>query len=105
MMEVTKLSDNAVALWCGFFLLGQKATLTFGGDHAAMEITPEARAALDELILVDAVKPSEPTDSWPGREYYRGTNVDLRPELKRRGFNPITGPFPELVSFRKKESV
>ena len=95
------LSDNALRLWAGYFL-NPKSTLRFGGEGAEMEITPEARAALDELLAVGAVRPVEPDSVWPGREHYGSGEVLLHEELKAR---PRLHPFvdrTEFVSFRKK---
>ena len=96
------LSDNAMRLWAAHFLT-KGNTLSFGGDHAKMEITPDARDALNELLIVGAAKPIPPTDSWPNREYYGTGEVDLRRELERR---PHLNPFTDevrFVTFRKKD--
>ncbi len=88
-------------MWMAYFL-NPKSTLRFGGDHAEMEITPEAREALNELIEVGAVQTVEPDDQWPGREHYGGTEVNLGEELQRR---PHLNPFEDkerFVTFRKK---
>ena len=95
------LSDNAIRLWLAHFL-GPRNTLRFGGDFAQMEITPEGRDALDELIAADAVRPIEPDDSHPNREHYGSGPVDLRDELKAR---PHLNPFADagsFVTFRRK---
>lgn len=97
------LSDEALILWFSFFL-SPKSTLRFGGDGAKMEITPEARAALDELITFGAVQTVEPDDQIPNREHYGGTDVDLREEFASRPhLNPFTGDDrANFVTFRKK---
>jgi hypothetical protein len=103
MSDLSKLSDNAIQLWMAFFL-NPKSTLSFGGDQSVMEITPEARAALDELLNVGAAEPREPDDQWPGREYYKGGPTDLHDEIRRR---PYLNPFSvteSLMMFRAKES-
>ena len=85
-----KLSDDALVF--GFAYLNHPGcTLAFGGDHAEKEITPRARAALDELLDAGAVIASEATDQWPNREYYRG-NVPIGPLMKDRGLNPLDDP-------------
>lgn len=102
MIDTSQLSDDAMQVWMAFFL-NPKSTLRFGGDHAEMEITPEARLALDELITIGAVKPVESDDQWPGREHYGSGNVSLRKELQKR---PHLYPFTReesIVVFRKKE--
>jgi hypothetical protein len=94
------LSDNAMRFWLACFM-NPKSTLSFGGDHAEMAITPEARAALDELLAAGAVKPIPPTDQWPGREYYGAGSLDLRPELRSR---PHLNPFEDtdrMILFAK----
>lgn len=101
MSNSSKLSDNAIRFWMAYFF-SPKSTLSFGGDHAEMEITPMAREALNELLEFGAVKPIPPTDGWPGREYYGATTVDLRQELKDRPhLNPFKDEAP-FVTFRKK---
>jgi len=103
MTDVSTLSDNAIMLWQSFFS-NPHSTLTFGGDYAEYEITPEARAALDELMAVRAVVPREPDDQWPNRESYKVGDLDLREEVKSRPhLNPFATPRPnDLVLFRKK---
>lgn len=94
------LSDNALRFWMACFL-NPKSTLAFGGDHAQMAITPDARGALDELLAVGAVKPIPPTDQWPGREYFGSGGLDLRSELRSR---PHINPFEDtdkMVLFSK----
>lgn len=87
MSDTLDLSDDALVF--GFsYLSSPKATLAFGGDHAEMEITPRARAALDELLAAGAVEKAEPWDQWPGREYYRG-KVAIGPLMKGRNLNPF----------------
>lgn len=82
-----KLSDDALVF--GFSYLNHSGcTLSFGGDNASKQITPRARAALEELLANGVVEVAEPTDSWPGREYYRG-KVAIGPMMKRRGLNPF----------------
>ena len=87
------LSDTALLLWIGFFR-GTGSTLSFGGDHAEMAITPVARGALNELLAIGAVQPIPPTDSLPGREYYGSCGMDLGSECRNR---------PHLNPFRDKE--
>lgn len=97
-----QLTDNAMRLWMAHFF-NPKSTLRFGGEGAQMEITQEARSALNELLEAGAVKPVEPDDQWPGREHYGGTDVDLRQELEQR---PHLNPFKDtrrLVTFRRKD--
>jgi len=100
-MTISDLSDNALRFWLGYFM-NPSSTLSFGGDHAETEITPEAREALDELLEVGAAKPIPPTDGWPDREYYGGTELDLRSEMKAREINPFDDD-GSFVTFRKKK--
>ena len=105
-MQIEDLSDNALKFWLCFFR-GPRDTLRFGGDHAKMEITPTAREALDQLLSVGAAKPVEPNDSWPRREHYGSTGIDLREvALARHGGDPEKASAwlykGEFVMFRKK---
>ena len=68
------LSDDACVIGFSHFPSAQ-STLSFGGDHAKMEITPRARAALDELISCGFVTACEPLDGWSNREHYRGVKT------------------------------
>lgn len=95
------LSDNALRLYLAHFW-GAKNTLRFGGDFAKMEITPEGRAALDELIAANAVVAIDPDDSHPNREHYGSGPVKLHDEVRNR---PHLNPFSDtktLVTFRRK---
>lgn len=69
------LSTDALIFGLGY-LNGPKAKLSFGGEGAKMEITPRARAALNELLAAGYAEVTAPDDQIPGREHYRGTNVD-----------------------------
>lgn len=102
-MEAKDLSDRALIMWFSFFL-NPKSTLRFGGDGAKMEITPEARAALDQLIAFGAVKTVKPDDQIPNREHYGSTGMDLRREyLNREHLNPFTGDDrANFVTFQRK---
>lgn len=87
MSDTINLSDDALVF--GYAYLNHAGcTLAFGGDHAEKEITPRARAALDELLAAGAVEKAEPWDQWPGREYYRG-KVAIGPMMKDRNLNPF----------------
>jgi hypothetical protein len=87
MSDTINLSDDALVF--GFAYLGNSgSTLAFGGDHAKKEITPRARAALNELLAAGVVETAEPWDQWPGREYYRG-KVAIGPLMKGRNLNPF----------------
>lgn len=87
MSETLDLSDDALVF--GFAYLSRPgATLSFGGDHAQKEITPRARAALDELLAAGVVEAAEPWDQWPGREYYRGKE-HIGPLMRDRNLNPF----------------
>jgi hypothetical protein len=68
---MTDLSDDACVIGFAHFP-SVNSTLSFGGDHAEMEITPRARAALYELISKGFVVACEPLDGYPNRENYRG---------------------------------
>ena len=71
---MTTLSKDALIFGLGF-LNGAKATLAFGGEGTQNTITTRARAALNELIASGHAEPTDPTDSIPGREFYRGTAI------------------------------
>lgn len=102
-MQIPDLSDDGLRFWGAYFLTSRN-TLRFGGDHAEMEITTQAHAALDELLEVGAVKTIPADDQWPGREYYGATTIDLRDEVKKRGGkNPFEWMMEDgFVSFKKK---
>lgn len=72
-----------------------------------MEITPEARLALNELLEIGAVVPIPPLDQWPGREYYGSGETDLLDEMRNREhlnpFNPGSDA-TNFILFRKKEN-
>lgn len=100
-MNREDLSDDAIRLWISFFRT-RESTLRFGGDHAAMEITPRAREALDQLIDIGAVQTIPADDQHPNREHYGGTEMELFREVgKRSHLNPFQDK-EEFVSFRKK---
>ena len=105
-MQPQDLSDDALRLWACYFLTPGN-TLRFGGDHAEMTITPEAREALEELRKAGAVQPIPADDQCPGREHYGATGLDLRSVCIERGggtpeqaFKWLTGT--EFVTFHKK---
>ena len=103
-MTMTDLSDDACVIGFAHFP-SPKSTLSFGGDHAEMEITPRARAALDELILKGFVAACEPLDGYTNREYYRGVNsvqhiIKDRPHL--HPFGPNAAENLGWSTFRKK---
>lgn len=107
-MRIEDVSDNAIKLWSCYFLTPGN-TLRFGGDHAEMEITPMARAALDELLAAGAVEPVQPDNQWPGREHYGATEMDLRPVAVERGGGTSESAFKwlmekEFITFTKKQS-
>jgi len=77
---MSDLTDTALRVWAAHFLTPGN-TLTFGGDGAEMEITPEARAGLDELVAHGAVKRAAADCQVHGREKYQATEVDLRDEI------------------------
>lgn len=84
------ISNKAILFWISFFPTA-KSTLSFGGEGSENEITPEARDALNELIEHGYAQASEPTCSTPGREYYRGTELDLTGLWKERsGGDPFS---------------
>lgn len=85
------LSHNALIFGLGY-LRGTGCTLSFGGDGAKMAITPEGRAALDELIAAGYAATTEPTDQIPNREHYRGTNKTphIGQLAQEAGINPFT---------------
>lgn len=79
MLSVRTLSDDALTF--GFAHFGAVgSTLSFGGDYANMEITPRARAALNELLDAGFVVANEPQDQWPNREDYIAVK-SVAPEL------------------------
>jgi hypothetical protein len=85
-----RLSDDACVIGFGHFP-SPKSTLSFGGDHAKMEITPRARAALNELIEHGFVAACAPLDSYPNREHYRGVKTVHLLMKDRPHLNPF-GP-------------
>lgn len=99
-----RLSDDALVF--GFsYLNGPKRTLSFGGENAAMEITPRARAALNELLAAGVVEKAEPWEQWSGREYYRG-KMHIGPMMAERNLNPFNdadGRFT-WTTFTKKQA-
>ena len=77
------------AIIFGFaYLNGPKATLSFGGQGAKMEITPRARAALNCLISNGFAEAAPPSDQIEGREHYRGLQA-LGPEVKAAQVDPF----------------
>ncbi len=105
-MQPQDLSDNALRLWSAYFLTPGN-TLRFGGDHAEMAITPEAREALEELLAAGAAQLIPADDQWPGREHYGATDLDLRAICIERGGGTSELAFKwltetEFVTFRKK---
>ncbi|MEM6932652.1 MAG: hypothetical protein AAF526_03610 [Pseudomonadota bacterium] len=97
-----RLSDDALRLcFCHFFSPG--SALRFGASHAAIAITPRARAALDELLQASAVKPTEPDGPLPGREHYEATDLCLRKEFQEgTGGNVFNWIGEEFVTFEWK---
>jgi hypothetical protein len=85
------LSSDAMIFGLGN-LRSHKSTLRFGGDGAEMEITPRARAALDELLAGGYAEKTDPDDSIPNREHYRGTNINppLVQVAKTSGLDPFS---------------
>jgi hypothetical protein len=69
------LSNDAIIFGIGY-LNGPKARLSFGGQGATMMITARASKALAELLVNGYAAETEPTDSIPGREFYKGTMKD-----------------------------
>lgn len=69
---MTELSNDAIIFGIGF-TCDENLRLSFGGEGSEMEITPRARAALDELIAAKYATIDEADTSIVGREYYRGT--------------------------------
>lgn len=85
------LSNDALIFGMGF-LNGPKATLRFGGDGATKEISPRARAALDELLAAGYCEVTTANDSIENREHYRGKLVDgtgLGVIAQKQGFDPF----------------
>lgn len=97
-----EISDDALRFWGSFFRRPGN-TLRFGGVDAKMGITPAARTALNELILVGAVEPTEPDDQIINREHYIATDLDLVDEIKyRAGDDPFTWlADAEFVAFER----
>lgn len=81
-MTASDLSDRALRLWLACFSCG--ATLRFGGDGAASQLTQPSRAALNELLEVGAVDPIDADCSRPNREHYGAGRVDLRHHVQVR---------------------
>lgn len=63
------ITDDAVAVLLGFFVLGPKSKLSYGGDWAEMEPTPNMAAAIDELVRVNLL---DRTTDERGRITLRG---------------------------------
>jgi len=99
------LSDDAYVIGLGHFPT-PKSTLSFGGDHAEMEITPRARAALQELVDGGFVVSCEPLDGYPNRENYRCAKSVLPFPKDRPHLNPF-GPDAEKImgwtTFKRNE--
>lgn len=106
MSDPKSLSDHALLVWFGYFLT-PKHTLSFGGEAAEMAITPECRAALNELVEFGAVRPVGAKAGDPvGRERFGATTTCLRDEIKKRSGND---PFDwaqknDFVNFAKKDA-
>ena len=87
---MTQPTDDALIFGLAY-LNGAKAKLSFGGDGAAMAITPRAEAALQSLLDTGYAEPAEPSDSIPNRRHYQGRAV--QPHLgglaQERGMNPF----------------
>jgi hypothetical protein len=71
-----------------------------------MEITPRARAALNELLSAGYAAPCRADDQIPGREHYAGVATDphhhsLGELAKAFGIN-LFGGDDDWVAFRKK---
>jgi hypothetical protein len=99
------LSDDAFVIGFAHFPT-PKSTLSFGGDHGSMDITPRARAALDELIAKGFVAACEPLDGWANREHYQGVKtvqhfIKDRPHLSP--FGPEAGKYFGWPTFQTKE--
>lgn len=93
MSEAVTLSDDALVFGIAY-LAHPKCTLEFGGEGAEQQITPRARAALNELLAAGVAEASEPTSQWRGREFYRG-KISIGPMLKGRGLNPFANGVDE----------
>lgn len=107
-MNYDQLSDDALRLW-GCYFQHAKNTLRFGGDGAEMEITPMARAALNELLDMGVVVPTDPDDSWPNREHYKSAGIDLLSVLIERSGGTALEAFKwlteqEFIIFQKKST-
>lgn len=98
-----EISMDALILWASYFLMG-KSKLQFGGDGAENQITDRARAALNELLKVGAVKRAEPDSVWYNREYYSSTDMSLREEFVKRAGTDLF-EFIEKNSYEMFEKV
>jgi hypothetical protein len=100
-----RLSDDAYILGFAHFP-SAGSTLSFGGDHAKMEITDRARLALDELIAAGFVAPCDPLDGYPNREHYRGRKSVLPFPKDRPHLNPWLAGAADVMgwtTFKAKE--
>ena len=79
------LTNDAIIFGLAF-LNGPKATLSFGGEGAKLEITPRARDALNCLLNGGFAEVAEPLDHIKGREHYRGKGA-IGPEARAAGIN------------------
>lgn len=82
------LSEDAIIF--GFaYLSHSKHKLSFGGEGATMEITPRARAALNELLAAGYAEPAKADDQIRGREHYQGTDKEPRimRQMQQAGIN------------------
>lgn len=88
---MAELSKDALIFGLGY-LRGPKSKLSFGGEGANMEITPRARAALDELIAAGYAEPAKPNDQIVGREYFQGVakEPELGPLAQAAGLHPFS---------------
>jgi len=82
------LSHDAVVFGMAY-LNGGSSKLSFGGDGAIMEITPRARAALNELLDNGFAIETDPIDQIKGREYYCGAGW-LGKVAREIGFDPFS---------------
>jgi hypothetical protein len=70
------LSADAIVFGAAY-LPTAYCSLSFGGEEAEYQITPRARAALDELIAAGFAVQIDGNDAIAGREHYRGADHGL----------------------------
>lgn len=97
-----KLTTDAIIFGLAY-LNGPKASLSFGGEGSAMQITPRARSALNCLLNNGYAEASDQADHIKGREHYRGLKSDLGFLAKMEAIDPFSDDF-RWPTFVKSEA-